>query len=209
MNARRPRGKPFCSELQNPIYEPRLNALGRAAELMGDDRRAARIAKAQASKVRHLFEHYEVNASSADGWRDLAIRMAVDLVPGFSVVEAQLPRAGRPRGSTPNDNWGLARDIEEFALRRSITQSQACTRLVKLKRSRWKGQDHRALYARYLRHLKSVGREAASVRMGNLRTQLEGAKEMQNQSTVDPIALAMLAEPVFRILRDPNGTNIC
>lgn len=243
---------PISRELLEPIYAPLPNQLNALAAIAApsalnalasssaspSDQRDAQIRAFQSDKFKLLVwqyvQHCGLNPgeSNKEFWQDLAYWIAADFFPGMRVQEGLPPRKrGRPSWSFLPENYDLAVDIEELALRKGITQSQACTRLVKLKNSKWKGEKHRgtltpdearrearALYARYQRHIKrNRPDETAPSRMKQLLEQLWQSREARAQSSGDSDGSGdqakqqypfWLEEPVRRILANSDGTKI-
>ncbi len=207
----------MCKELQEPIYEPPLNALMGSDGVTGfDEDRAERIRKARYRKVELLYQHYGIARDSPTALSDLAVRLAFDFVPGLAVVITPPAKPGRPLFSTKDNNWALAMDIEELALRKPITQFQACTLLHQRRTSPWYGKGgegskgSNALYGRYRRQLERNG-ETAERRLAYLRERL--ARERAAPRSNNPEAPLPLnwdewpEEPIRRILDAPNGTK--
>jgi hypothetical protein len=183
----------YPHELYEPIVEGPSNFLALYRMSIEErekyeEARGKLIWYSRSMKLLLLMQHYGVEHSDQRRWRDLALRLAYDLFPGFSVMDSPPRGRGRPMGRTKHDNFRLASDIEALACDEGVSAGEACRRLVKRK-GVWKGEDSKRLIECYRRHC------------GRLKTT---PKERIRHKRYEEIAQALLRDPAPPLCTD-NG----
>lgn len=105
-----------------------------------------------------LYDHYSIDAASADAEFRLAFRLACDRIPGFNPMPLS-KGAGRPK-SVLKKHRELARAITKLTVDLRVTVIQACRKLAK-EDPRWKRFTAKMLQARYYRFAEAVMQEYA------------------------------------------------
>jgi hypothetical protein len=104
----------FTGQLSSPILVPRR--LGEWGPLSSISLQRE-IAQQRQAKFSLLFEHYRIQSNDKDRWRELATRLAVDLVPGMITIE-QRSSPYKKKSSHKDQIWtsdryaDLVREVE-------------------------------------------------------------------------------------------------
>jgi hypothetical protein len=146
------------------LAEPVLWEYPRPSILLGDptpdevDRMAQANSRQLAERMAALFRHYGINPADDFAFGQLALKLAIDWVPGFQVVFKPPKGVGRP------SKWkGGIKGVELFAdvkalVRKGHSERAACRILATSPKyaERYKGEKERNLHRRYLEALKNA-----------------------------------------------------
>ena len=111
---RTPCSRKFTGPLAKPIrlkvnFSTLADAAPKEAQQLNLEERV-RAFREWLSKFDLLFAHYGLENKNRD-WPALVVEMAVDLIPGFQIVDAEKPGRGHPVSSPFEDIWLLV-DVE-------------------------------------------------------------------------------------------------
>lgn len=147
-------------ELLKPVRNP-LNP--RDLELSKRDRAelsewaSKAIFDEQWRRLRVIADQYGTDlASRSDLWR-LALRLAIDFVPGFSPFATK----GRSR-TAARDHLDLTTEVKSLIKEKNCSTFNACEILSKRK-GKWKGEKPASLEASYYRFIDAVKRELEDI----------------------------------------------
>jgi len=148
------------------LLKPRRNPLNpRDVELSKRDRAelsewaSKAIFDEQWRRLRVIADQYGTDlASHSDSWR-LALLLAIDFVPGFSLFAGM--HKGRAR-TAARDHLDLATEVNSLIKEKNRSAFNACEILSKRK-SKWKGVKPASLEATYYRFTDAVKRERKDI----------------------------------------------
>lgn len=98
-------------------------------------------------KFSMLFEHYEIDGDSPGGHLQLALKLALDWVPGFVVTDKK-PKRGAPALNDLESLIKLAREIDTiWATAPTKTKKWACSKFLESEKAnaRWKDKHVRTV----------------------------------------------------------------
>lgn len=99
-------------------------------------------------RLQLLLDVFGIPRHSESRWRDLAVSLAKEFVPGFRVVN----QSGAPRLWSPDALMALRIEVETMARESGIKAMEACRRLLKNPDGTWRYprcRSARSLYRRY------------------------------------------------------------
>src|SRR5262249_36288730 len=131
------------------------------------------IAQQRQAKFGLLFEHYRIRSDDKDRWRELASRLAADLVPGMITIEQRSSlfkkRPHKDKAWTFDRYANFVREVDEFrGGNKKIKIFAAICDLVKQRPKKWGKYEGRqdSLVTRYhegKRYLKNEANLNASI----------------------------------------------
>jgi hypothetical protein len=148
----------YTADLAEPIYEPVHASVDEAEE--------TRFRKLR--KLLSLFEFFEIEADPPRNWAALALALAEQHVPGFSVVHAIPPRRGRKRTWKAGLADDLMGEVGSLIGKKKMTIVEAINTLHADPSKIWRRYTKQNLTTRY--------REARRARKEHLRIGSELAK---------------------------------
>jgi hypothetical protein len=134
---RKQRAPTFAGALAQPIYVD-VDQIDRVQEVL----------RAQyPEKIHLLFKHYKIDPSDEQSWKTLALRLALDLVPGLQA--ALRPKRGRKSTWKAGLGFDLVRAVEDVKSQTGMRTQDAIRKLQKDKSGRWGLYTVESLGARY------------------------------------------------------------
>ena len=162
----RKRRAPNCTDaLAQPIYLEDhykfTGGLGQATQELD----VAAISKRAVEKIWLLFKHYKIDPKNEQSWeqswRDLALSLALDHIPGLQL--ASRPKPGRKPTWLTGRGDELVRDVDDVKSRTGKRTGDAIAELKKEPGGKWKTYPAQSLAARY-REAKRRQKDLASLR---------------------------------------------
>src|SRR5690242_3931157 len=84
----------FPGELAEPIYEP-THSGGLLGMGISEEEWKKRVITKITAKLFRFMDHYRIDYTDPQAWRNLSFNLALDFVPGFTIETLPPPKPGR------------------------------------------------------------------------------------------------------------------